>query len=68
MEGLWVDTGKPKQDAIARLFMVGTADVSLLAPKLRALFHHIITELVKQDKSVTLANFVGFIDYSESGE
>ena len=64
MEGLWVDTGKPDQDAAARLFMVGTADANLLAPKQRALFHHIVTEMIKQGKKVTLKNFVGFIDFS----
>src|ERR1035437_8397422 len=43
MEGLWVDTGKPEQDFAARLFMVATADVNLLAPKQRTLFYHIVT-------------------------
>ncbi len=68
MEGLWVDTGKLHEDEAARLFMVATADVTLLAPKQRDLFHHILTELTKQGKKVTLKNFVGFIDFSESGE
>ena len=63
-----MDTGKQHEDAAARLFLVGTADVTMLAPKQRTLFHHIVTELVKQGKKVTLKNFVGFIDFSESGE
>ncbi len=68
MERLWVDTGRPDQDAVARLFKAGIEDVTLLAPKQRTLFHYIVTELAKQGKKVTLTNFVGFIDFSESGK
>jgi hypothetical protein len=67
-ERMWVDTGKQHKDAAARLFLVAREDINLVAPKQRALFHHIITELTKQGKKVTRSNFVNFIDYSESGE
>lgn len=67
-EKMWVDTGKQDKDAAARLFLVAREDINLIAPKQRALFHHIVTELIKQNKKVTLNNFVNFIDYSESGE
>jgi hypothetical protein len=68
MEDLWVDTGKPEQDFAARLYKAGTKDVNLLAPKQRTLFYYIVTELLKQGKKVTLKNFVGFIELSESGK
>ncbi len=69
MEDLcWVDTGRPDHDAATRLFMVATKSVNLLAPKQRALFHHIVTELTAQGKKATLKNFVNSINYSESGE
>jgi hypothetical protein len=69
MEDLcWVDTGKPDHDDATRLFIVATKNVNLLAPKQRALFHHIVTELTAQGKKATLKNFVNFIDYSKGGE
>ena len=68
MEGLWVDTGDQHRDETTRLFLVGMADVSLLAPKQWTLFHHVLRELAQQRKKVTLKNFVEFFDYSESGE
>ena len=68
MDDLWVTRAKPNHDAAARLFEVGRKDVNLLAPKQRALFHHIVTELAKQGKKLTRNNFVGFIEFEEGDE
>ena len=68
MEAYWVDTGNPAQDEVVRLYKVGIANVELLTPKQRALFHHIVTELAKQGKKATLKNFAEFVDFSKSGE
>lgn len=61
-ESLW------DEDEVTRLFMVAAADVNLLAPKQRELFHHVLTLLAKQGKKSTLTNFKKFFDASEKSE
>jgi len=62
LEALWHD------DELTRLYNVAVTDLRLLAPKQRELFVYISHELIKQDKKVTLQNFVGCFDTSKDGE
>jgi hypothetical protein len=67
-EGFWVDTGKPDEDAVDRMFLIGIADESLLAPKQLRIFNHALAELARQGKKITGKSFHDFFDYSERGK
>lgn len=56
------------EDDITRLFAVGMADRSLLAPKQRAIYDCVVDSLIKQGKKVTLKNCVMAIAASERGK
>jgi len=61
-ESLW------HEDELTRLYNVAVTDLRLLAPRQRDVFVHISHELIRQDKKVTLQNFVGCFDMSKDGE
>jgi hypothetical protein len=61
-ESLWDD------DTRIRLFNVGSADRTLLAPKQRAIYDHVVHSLIKDGKKVTRKSFVEFIKMDKEDE